>query len=222
MWNISMMEVTRAIFLSPQESWRLLSEDAGAVLIDVRTQPEWAFVGLPELYGSLGKNVLPPVLAGLSGDDGQPGFCRRSARRGPDRGSAAVVFVSLRRALGACGDGRHRRRVQPGVQCPACPGYRAGANFTVTLASDRPQGNLIVRLGDGDGAVTDQGMLNLCHRGDHETPRRRAHRGTVDGCRKWPSPAALIDPGDRAKTFPPVETARRHRTFQICVDQADF
>ena len=44
--------------LSPQESWRLLSEDAGAVLIDVRTQPEWAFVGLPEL-GSLGKNVLP-------------------------------------------------------------------------------------------------------------------------------------------------------------------
>ncbi|MEC8026075.1 MAG: rhodanese-like domain-containing protein [Pseudomonadota bacterium] len=44
--------------LSPQESWRLLSEDASAVLIDVRTQPEWAFVGLPEL-GSLGKSVLP-------------------------------------------------------------------------------------------------------------------------------------------------------------------
>ena len=44
--------------LSPQESWRLLSEDAGAVLIDVRTQPEWAFVGLPELR-SLGKSVLP-------------------------------------------------------------------------------------------------------------------------------------------------------------------
>ncbi len=50
-----------------------------------------------------------------------------------------------------------------------------GANFTVTLASDRPQANLIVRLGDvaPDGAVTriTLGMLNLCHRGGHETPR---------------------------------------------------
>ncbi|MEE3047970.1 MAG: rhodanese-like domain-containing protein [Pseudomonadota bacterium] len=44
--------------LSPRESWRLLGEDPRAVLIDVRTQPEWAFVGLPDL-GSLGKNILP-------------------------------------------------------------------------------------------------------------------------------------------------------------------
>lgn len=44
--------------LSPRESWRLLGEDAGAVLIDVRTQPEWAFVGLPDL-APLGKNILP-------------------------------------------------------------------------------------------------------------------------------------------------------------------
>ena len=45
----------------------------------------------------------------------------------------------------------------------------------MTLASDQPQGNLFVRLGDvaPDGAVTriTLGMLNLCHRGDHETPR---------------------------------------------------
>ena len=45
----------------------------------------------------------------------------------------------------------------------------------MTLASDQPQGNLIVRLGDvaSDGAVTriTLGMLNLCHRGDHGTPR---------------------------------------------------
>ena len=45
----------------------------------------------------------------------------------------------------------------------------------MTLASDRPRGNLIVRLGDvaPDGAVTriTLGMLNLCHRVDHETPR---------------------------------------------------
>ena len=50
--------------LSPRESWRLLGEDPRAVLIDVRTQPEWAFVGLPDL-GSLGKNIL-----GLMGTSG--------------------------------------------------------------------------------------------------------------------------------------------------------
>ncbi|HEX6977800.1 MAG TPA: rhodanese-like domain-containing protein [Alphaproteobacteria bacterium] len=35
--------------LSPQEAWSLLSSDADAVLVDVRSQPEWSFVGLPDL-----------------------------------------------------------------------------------------------------------------------------------------------------------------------------
>jgi rhodanese-related sulfurtransferase len=34
---------------SPEESWKILSEDPGAVLLDVRTEPEWAYVGLPDL-----------------------------------------------------------------------------------------------------------------------------------------------------------------------------
>lgn len=35
--------------LSPAEAWSLLSQDGRAVLIDVRTEPEWRFVGLPDL-----------------------------------------------------------------------------------------------------------------------------------------------------------------------------
>lgn len=35
--------------LSPEESWKVLEEDPSAVLVDVRTEPEWAFVGLPDL-----------------------------------------------------------------------------------------------------------------------------------------------------------------------------
>ena len=31
------------------EAWRLLNEDMRSVLIDVRTQAEWTFVGLPEI-----------------------------------------------------------------------------------------------------------------------------------------------------------------------------
>ncbi len=35
--------------LSPQETWERLSREAAAQLIDVRTVPEWNFVGVPDL-----------------------------------------------------------------------------------------------------------------------------------------------------------------------------
>lgn len=41
---------------SLEETWELLEEDPGAVLIDVRTTAEWTFVGLPDL-SALGKEV---------------------------------------------------------------------------------------------------------------------------------------------------------------------
>jgi rhodanese-related sulfurtransferase len=40
--------------VSPQEAWEKLSSDKAAVLVDVRTKPEWGFVGIPDL-SSLGK-----------------------------------------------------------------------------------------------------------------------------------------------------------------------
>ncbi len=39
------------------EAWRALAERDAAVLIDVRTAPEWAFVGLPDL-SELNKKAL--------------------------------------------------------------------------------------------------------------------------------------------------------------------
>ena len=42
--------------ISPTEAWKLLGEDGGAALIDVRTNAEWSYVGLPDL-GSLDKQV---------------------------------------------------------------------------------------------------------------------------------------------------------------------
>lgn len=35
--------------VSPGEAFEMLSNDAKAVLVDVRTQPEWQFVGVPDL-----------------------------------------------------------------------------------------------------------------------------------------------------------------------------
>lgn len=38
------------------KAWDILKDDAAAVLVDVRTVPEWEFVGLPDL-GSIGKQT---------------------------------------------------------------------------------------------------------------------------------------------------------------------
>ena len=43
--------------LRPAEAWALLEKDPKAVLIDVRTAPEWGFVGVPRLE-DLGKETL--------------------------------------------------------------------------------------------------------------------------------------------------------------------
>ncbi len=42
--------------LNPSEAWQLLEREADAVLLDVRTEAEWQFVGLPDLSG-LNKQV---------------------------------------------------------------------------------------------------------------------------------------------------------------------
>jgi rhodanese-related sulfurtransferase len=42
--------------LSPEQAWSLLASEPRAVLVDCRSRPEWAFVGLPDL-SSLGKAV---------------------------------------------------------------------------------------------------------------------------------------------------------------------
>lgn len=43
--------------ISPDEAWRVLESSADTVLVDVRTRPEWQFVGLPDL-SALGRSVL--------------------------------------------------------------------------------------------------------------------------------------------------------------------
>src|SRR3546814_9886745 len=43
--------------LRPAEAWALLEKEPKAVLVDVRTAPEWGFVGVPRLDG-IGKEAL--------------------------------------------------------------------------------------------------------------------------------------------------------------------
>jgi rhodanese-related sulfurtransferase len=45
--------------VSPDEAWSLLSDGEPAALVDVRTRPEWAYVGTPDL-STIGRS---PILA---------------------------------------------------------------------------------------------------------------------------------------------------------------
>jgi rhodanese-related sulfurtransferase len=42
--------------VTPEQAWKILEEVPGAVLVDCRTQPEWVFVGVPDL-GKLSKKA---------------------------------------------------------------------------------------------------------------------------------------------------------------------
>lgn len=42
---------------NPTETWAALETDPTTILVDVRTQPEWAYVGLPDL-STLNKSAL--------------------------------------------------------------------------------------------------------------------------------------------------------------------
>ncbi len=42
---------------TPQESWRELTKNSRSYLVDVRTRPEWQFVGLPDL-STTGRSLI--------------------------------------------------------------------------------------------------------------------------------------------------------------------
>lgn len=84
--------------VTPTEAWQGLLRDPKAMLIDVRTQPEWSFVGVPDLR-SIGKKaglvcwqvypqmqIDPDFIAKVEqltgGDKGAPLYliCRSGAR----------------------------------------------------------------------------------------------------------------------------------------------
>ncbi|MGQ0674419.1 MAG: rhodanese-like domain-containing protein [Hyphomicrobium sp.] len=56
--------------------WEQLKQDPAAVLVDVRTRAEWAFVGVPDL-AALGKRVLTVEWQSFPDSRVDPGFAGR-------------------------------------------------------------------------------------------------------------------------------------------------
>jgi rhodanese-related sulfurtransferase len=96
--------------LSVEDAYALLADDKNSLLVDVRTQPEWAFVGVPDL-GELDKtpifqewqvypsmepapDFVPRLIAALTAHGAKPSapvlfLCRSGARS-----RAAAVALS--------------------------------------------------------------------------------------------------------------------------------
>ncbi len=96
------MPMTYAGDLTPQQAWDLLREHPGAVLVDVRTEAEWRFVGLPDLT-ALGREPLTIEWVSFTGDR-NTSFVEQLQAAGVTGGDdAEVIFLcrSGQRSIGA-------------------------------------------------------------------------------------------------------------------------
>jgi rhodanese-related sulfurtransferase len=69
--------------ISAQRAWQILREEAGARLVDVRTEPEWTYVGLPDL-GAAGKTLLQLSWHIFPGMTENPEFLAQLTKAVPD------------------------------------------------------------------------------------------------------------------------------------------
>jgi len=77
--------------VSPREAWNILSSDEKALLVDVRTAPEWSFVGVPDL-GSLGKRIVQQSWQVFPRMEVDPDFAARLTAIATDR-EAPIFFL---------------------------------------------------------------------------------------------------------------------------------
>jgi len=96
------MDAQHAGDLSPTDAYRLLTDDPQAVLVDVRTQPEWAYVGVPDLT-SVGKQLVRLEWVGFPDGARNPEFLDQLAATGvrPDQPVAFICRSGARSAAAA-------------------------------------------------------------------------------------------------------------------------
>jgi rhodanese-related sulfurtransferase len=77
--------------LKPTEAWKLLTENQKAQLVDVRTRPEWMFVGLPDLT-SLGRRPVLQSWQAFPTMEIDPNFTAELAEQIADK-DAPILFI---------------------------------------------------------------------------------------------------------------------------------
>jgi rhodanese-related sulfurtransferase len=77
--------------VDPTEAWKMLTESEQATLVDVRSQAEWSFVGVPELSGA-GKRPLFIEWQTFPAKSQNPDFVAALAAAQPDK-DAPMLFL---------------------------------------------------------------------------------------------------------------------------------
>lgn len=77
--------------LKPTDAWKVLADDSRAQLVDVRTRPEWTFVGLPDL-SSLGRRPLLQSWQLYPAMDVDANFAAAVAKQIPDH-DTPILFI---------------------------------------------------------------------------------------------------------------------------------
>ena len=77
--------------ITPQQAWQILKDEPSAVLVDVRTEAEWRFVGVPDLSDLRKKAVLAQWTTYPNGTP-NTGFLDELRAAGVS-GEAPVVFL---------------------------------------------------------------------------------------------------------------------------------
>jgi rhodanese-related sulfurtransferase len=77
--------------VDPTEAWKMLTENEQATLVDVRTQAEWGYVGVPDL-ASLGKRPVLLEWQTYPAKSLNPDFVASLAQALPDK-DAPMLFI---------------------------------------------------------------------------------------------------------------------------------
>lgn len=87
--------------ITPEEAWKILSDDPDAVLVDCRTDAEWKFVGVPDLSG-LGRQTVFIEWNTYAGTHNE-NFVDDLVAAGIEPGERPVIFLcrSGNRSIGA-------------------------------------------------------------------------------------------------------------------------
>lgn len=78
--------------VGPKEAWDILGNDLSAVLVDVRTQAEWMFVGLPDL-GPLGKSAIQVEWKSFPSMVENPSFLSELAQHLGESAPSKMLFI---------------------------------------------------------------------------------------------------------------------------------
>ena len=114
--------------LNPQEAWQLLATHPDAVLVDVRTQAEWKFVGIPDAT-DVGKRLVQVEWNTATGRN--PDFLDELAAHGVRAGPVLFLCRSGVRSISAA---------QAATRAGIGPAYNVTEGFEGALDANKHRG----------------------------------------------------------------------------------